>query len=139
MKSYYKLEISFNGISNTFSKIGEILEVKPTVTNFDDVPNSIPATWTYEVVKKDEDPYFDFINIFLDLLETKYKLLKEFNIQRSDITLWFLYEYDQQCNMEFDPVRLKRLGDNSIRLCISAWNSGDEYKMANEQGTEGKI
>jgi hypothetical protein len=29
--------------------------------------------------------------------------------------------------MEFDPTRLKRLGDNGIKLCISCWDSGEEY------------
>ena len=139
MKSYDKLEISFNASVETFNKITEILGVKPTDTKFDDFPNGIPATWTYEVVEKDEDPYFDFINIFLDILETKYNLLEELNIQRDDITLWFLYEYDQQCNMEFDPVRLKRLGVNGIKLCISCWDSGNEYKMANDEGTRSNV
>jgi len=139
MKSYDKLEISFIASVETFNKITEILEVNPTDTNFDNFPNGIPAIWTYEVVEKDEDPHFDFINVFLDLLETKYNLLEELNIQRSDITLWFLYEYDQQCNMEFDPVRLKRLGDNGITLCISCWDSGNEYKMANDEGTIIKV
>jgi hypothetical protein len=83
-----------------------------------------PNSWEYEVIDKEEDKYYDFINEFLDILETKYEKLAALGIERKDITFWYLYEYDQQCNMEFDPVRLKRLGDNGICLCISCWGTG---------------
>ena len=139
MKTYCKLEISFDANVKTFNKVSEILGVSPTDTDFSSFPNGIPAEWTYEVIVKEDDPYFDFINTFLDLLESKYKTLEQLHINRSDITFWYLYEYDRQCNMEFDSVRLKRLGDNGITLCISCWDSGNEYNMTDEQGTGNKI
>ncbi len=57
-------------------------------------------------------------------MEGKYELLATIGIERKDITIWMLYEYDQQCNLEFDPIRMKRLGDNGIGLCISCWDAG---------------
>lgn len=131
MKSYDKLEIHFDPSIDTFNKLTTILGVQPS-DDFSDFSNNIPSSWTYEVVDDKPGQYFDFINIFLDILEEKYANLEKLNIKRSDITVWMLYEYDQQCNMEFDPVRLKRLGDNGITLCISCWDSGKEYGSENE-------
>lgn len=50
-------------------------------------------------------------------------MLKEIGIDRDMISVWYLYKYDEQCNMEFSPERMKRLGDNGITLCISCWSS----------------
>jgi hypothetical protein len=124
MKSYDKLEIAFKPSIETFNKITDLLKVKPS-----NILGDIPASWVYEIIDEDENTYYDFINEFLDILENKYETLAKLGIERSDITIWYLYEYDQQCNMEFDPKRLKRLGDNGIKLCISCWDSGKEYNV----------
>ena len=134
MKVYDKLEIQFDPNVDTFNRLTTILGVQPSEI-FSDFPNSIPTSWTYEVVDDKPDDYFDIINIFLDILEKKYEELEKLNIKRSDILIWMLYEYDQQCNMEFDPVRLKRLGDNGIKLCISCWDSGIECGGENEKSS----
>ncbi len=123
MKVYNKLQISFHPSVETFKKLTTILGTQPC-DDIAEFPNNIPSCWTYEVIDDETDEYFDFINIFLDILETKYGDLSKLNIERDCITVWMLYEYDQQCNMEFDPIRLKRLGDNGIKLCISCWDSG---------------
>ncbi len=126
MKNYEKLQIVFDPSVETFNKLTAILGVQP-IDNLSNFPDNIPSSWAYEVIDDKTDEYFDFINIFLDILETKYSELEKLNIKRSDISIWLLYEYDQQCNMEFDPQRLKRLGDNGITFCISCWDSGKEY------------
>jgi hypothetical protein len=77
--------------------------------------------WSYEVVSRAKDEYFDFINKFLDMLEPKFGELKELGVTRDDISIWFLYNYDQQCNIEFDSQRMKRLGESGVTLCISCW------------------
>ena len=46
-----------------------------------------------------------------------------------NISIWCLYEYDEQCNMEFQPNELKRLGDAGITLCISCWRRGDNIEL----------
>jgi len=131
MKNYDKLQINFDPSVDTFNKLTTILGVQPN-DKFLNFPDNIPSCWTYEVIDNKADKYFDFINVFLDLLETKYSDLEKLNIKRNDISIWLLYEYDQQCNMEFDPQRLKRLGDNGITFCISCWDSGNEYGSKNE-------
>ena len=131
MKNYDKLQIAFDPSVETYNRLTAILGVQPN-DNYSNFPDNIPSTWTYEVIDDITDEYFDFINIFLDLLETKYSDLEKLNIKRNDISIWLLYEYDQQCNMEFDPQRLKRLGENGITFCISCWDSGNEYRVENE-------
>jgi hypothetical protein len=42
-------------------------------------------------------------------------------ISNDDLSIWYLYEYDEQCNMEFHPRQLKKFGELDIVLCISCW------------------
>ncbi|MBB5031350.1 hypothetical protein [Prosthecobacter vanneervenii] len=39
------------------------------------------------------------------------------------ISLWVLYEYDQQCNLEFSPEDLNRLAASKAVLCVSCWQA----------------
>jgi len=78
------------------------------------------------VDEDDEAPYFDFINVFLDALEPKIDELLKLGVTKDDITFWLLYEYDQQCGMEFHPQEMKRLGESGIVLCIDCWQTKDE-------------
>lgn len=78
--------------------------------------------WIFEV--KQEDNYFDFINEFLDILEGHYNELEDIGIERGDISIWIVYGYEQQCNLEFSPNALNRLGENGVSLCISCYEMG---------------
>lgn len=69
----------------------------------------------------ENDPWVDVISEFLDLLIGKYELLEKLGVTRRDISIWLLYEYDEQCNMEFAPETTLRLGQEGITLCISCW------------------
>ena len=133
MSSYNELQISFSPNIETYNSITDLLGTKATNKDLTKFPLGIPGTWTHTVILNGQDPYFDFINNFLDILENKYEKLEDLGIQRNDISVWLFYEYDSQCNMEFDPLRLKRLGDNGITLCISCWDSGLEYDMKDEK------
>jgi hypothetical protein len=79
------------------------------------------GVWIYSVEKSDGEPYYDFINLFLDILEPNFESLEKLGIKRDDISFWHLYEYDQQCGMEFMPKEMERLGKNGITLCIDCW------------------
>ncbi len=129
MKLINELQISFAPSIETYNSISELLVTIPRDQDFSSFPNGIPSKWTYKVITKDKDPYFDFINNFLDILENKYAKLTELGVQRDDITVWNYYEYDGQCNIEYDPNRMKRLGENGITLCISCWDSGIEEEI----------
>lgn len=113
-KSIYNLRILCSSDEQK-EKVSKLLSVKPT--------KQMGNTWSLEVEERESDEYFDFINHFLDILEGKYEQLESIEISREDISLWFLYEYENQCNMEFLPNDLKRLGNNGISFCISCWAS----------------
>jgi hypothetical protein len=115
MKMYYSLRIIAPQCSK--EEISNILNVKS---------NYHGNAWIYEVITTEDDEYFDFINTFLDLLEGKYELLSNIGVKRDDIGIWMIYEYDNQCNMEFRPQDLGRLGGNNIGLCISCYTAGED-------------
>jgi hypothetical protein len=115
MQNIYKLQISFSPSKQTLEEVSTILGMN-YLSN-----EAHPSQWIYEVERLESDDYFDFINLFLNMLETKYPALEKLNIKRGDISFWMLYEYDHQCNLEFDPQSMKRLGENGITLCISCW------------------
>jgi hypothetical protein len=83
-------------------------------------PTSMTPYWEIEIPESSEN-YNQAINFFLTLLEKSLQELETKGIQASDFSIWYLYEYQEQCNMEFLPDQLKRLGNIGITLCISCW------------------
>ena len=116
---YYRLDIQTENDISKYNEISNLLKLSPRKINQKE--NFAYAVWSYDVEVNDENISYDFINNFLDILEPKFEELEKIQITKSDITFWFLYEYHQQCNMEFNPKELKRLGENEITLCISCW------------------
>lgn len=113
-KYIYWLKISCPSEEHV-EKASSLLGVKPN--------KELGHIWCFEVEQKEDDEYFDFVKNYLDMLEGKYDQLESIGISRDDISVWMLYKYEGQCNMEFLPKDLKRLGDNGIALCISCWES----------------
>lgn len=110
MSTYYSIRIST--IFSNYQEVSKILNVQPlTYAN----------GWIYEVITKEDDPYFNFIEEFLKILDGKFDELKKINIIRDDISFWMIYEYRGQCNMEFNPIELAKLGNSGISLCISCY------------------
>lgn len=96
------------------AEVNSILGVQPTNTEFG---------WELWV---DADT---FVNVepteyFLSLLESNFSKLENIGIAKNDITIWIFYEYERQCNLEFLPAELNRIGDFGITLCISCWRKG---------------
>jgi hypothetical protein len=113
--TYYSLRI---GVSEeNFHKVGKILGIE---TN-----QEVTDWWTLEYIEKEEDKYIPFIDRFLAILEGKYDRLEEIGVKREDISVWFIYCYDGQCNMEFDPQDMYNLGKEGIKLCISCYDIHD--------------
>ena len=75
-------------------------------------------------MEEELDPAIDFVDRFLNLLDGKYNALSKIGVSREDITIWRYYEYDQECNLEIAPNKIKRLGEQGISLCISCWQQG---------------
>ena len=70
----------------------------------------------------EESPEFvHALNIFIDIMEDNLLKLENIGISIGMITFWYMYEYEQQCNMEFWPDITKRIGELGITLCVSCW------------------
>lgn len=123
MNMEYRYVLDIGNSEQQTNKITDILGV---------IPNNKHHIWGYELIEKCEDDYIDFINIFLDILQNKYQYLKELGIERGNIIIWMTYAYEHQCNLQFKPKDLKRLGDNGIKLCISCYDVGT-YEEETEQ------
>ena len=118
---YHKLFINFENSAETYAAITRLLGKTPIPNEPTKVSSDVHNIWFYRVDTNDDDEPFDFINAFLDILEGKYEALASLGIQREDILIWLVYEYDQQCAMEFHPQEMKRLGENGIHLNIDCY------------------
>lgn len=106
----FSLRISIQE-ENQIDIINNILNIKS---------NYSQCGWGLEITEE-VAPDFSFISYFLSILENKYEKLEQVGIYREDISIWLLYEYSNQCNMEFSPNDLYKLGKEGITLCISCW------------------
>jgi hypothetical protein len=103
MKKEYCFRIHFE--SQNFSKISKLMELEPNDT----------YGWAYKFNET------NFMSI-LDKIEKKITHLNKIESLNDKIELWIYYEYEHQCNLEFDPLLLKRLGKMGCTLCISCWD-----------------
>ena len=85
-------------------------------------PQNPRSFWEY-VIDESEDCYNNAINTIVDNIEKNKADLARIGISVDNMTVWYLYEYEEQCNMEFAPNELKRLGENNLTLCISCWEN----------------
>ena len=92
-------------------KIEELLHVK-FENNCIFVPDDLPKD-------PDEPVYYDEIAWLLDLIEKNEKGLRDNGVDFSDSQIWMIYDYDKQCNMEFDADLLERIGKLGMKLCVS--------------------
>lgn len=111
---YYSLRIVHSD-DNKNTTISEILGVS---SNYPEVG------WGLEIVEDDNDLQTNAIEYFLKILDNKFQLLENIGIQREDISIWLLYEYNDQCNIEFIPSVLRSIGDFGLSLCVSCWQKG---------------
>jgi uncharacterized protein YegJ (DUF2314 family) len=112
MKYYYSLRIEVE--EDKTKQVDQILGVSQNMPNLN---------WGLEIQTKKDDIAFDFINYFIGILKNNYEKLEDIGVKREDISIWMLYEYDQQCNMEFLPEQLFKIGEEKIALCISCWEA----------------
>ncbi len=129
---YQNLHIDFKPSWITYNKVNEIIGRTPQKhekSKFDD--SDEPSTWSLQLIEDEEkDIYVDFVNIFMDLLEPAFDGLKNIGIDRNNIIIWLVYEYEHQCALGFNPKELERLGKNGIVLNIDC----HERKNVAQQG-----
>ena len=118
---YYQLFIDTDDNSETYNSLTKLLKLQPTENEMNKASEYNNSSWMYMVTETENDPNFDFINNFLDILEPKFADLEKLGVTRDKILFWMLYEYDQQCGMEFHPQEIIRLGQSGIHLNIDCW------------------
>ena len=111
MKITYSLKVESDELSSK--------EISKIIGKESSVPEHLH--WTTSILEKESDPPIDYVEEFLGFLEDKYEILNRHGIENSDISIWIYYAYDEQCNLEFSPMDMKRLGECGITLCISCW------------------
>lgn len=109
----YELRINTEEIF--YETVSSIVELQPKNYKFG---------WSYEIVFEKLEDCFNIIAKLLDSLEGKYEELQKLGITNNDISIWVIYAYNNQCNMEFDPKTLERLGKRGITLCITCYEAG---------------
>lgn len=119
---YYWLNISFKEPSfKTFDVITQIMGVSPEPWKKSRFAADEPHTWSYLVVSTGEKPYFDFVNVFLDLLEPQFEELLKIGIEKDDISFQLTYIYTLQCSLGFNAQEMLRLGESGIGLAIDCF------------------
>jgi hypothetical protein len=109
MGSFYRLQIRCNSQNN--EKLESILGKS----------NDEPAVGWGLKIEEDSPKFTQALNLYVELIDANIKELRKYDISADDITIWYMYEYEQQCNMEFWPDITKRIGELGIVLCISCW------------------
>lgn len=109
MGSFYKLQIQCD-----IKKKGQ-LDLMLGESNDD-----LDLGWNL-VIEENAPEFNQALNVFINLVSNNLLKLKEIDIPLSAITFWYMYEYEQQCNMEFWPDITKKIGELGIVLCISCW------------------
>lgn len=117
---YLNLYIDFTPSWDTYNKVTEIIgriSQKHKKSKFDE--SDEPSTWWLQLLEDEaSDIHVDFINDFMDLLEPNFDKLKNIGINKENILIWLVYEYEHQCALGFNPQELERLGKNRIALNI---------------------
>lgn len=117
MSSSYSLRITSDTAQVEY--INSVLSISPT---------SVDSAWEYSI-DDTSDLYSSAVSFISKLLTGKMEFLEDIGITRDDISIWFLYEYEGECNMEFNPEDLKKVGDLGISLCISCWEKNSTITL----------
>ncbi len=118
MKYHYSLKIE--------TKSPEISQKLNSIFQVEGSP--IKTEWEYATIENEDDPYHDFIALFSNMIIENRDDLLRLGIKEDDISVWMLYEYENQCNMEFHPEQLGKLAKAGVTFCISCWEN-DESKI----------
>ena len=75
------------------------------------------------VIDEDAQGFAHALPLFLNLLTRHGDALAQLGVSGEQLTVWYCYEYEQQCNMAFEPDVLKQMGALGVTLCISCWEN----------------
>ncbi|NVO31693.1 hypothetical protein [Hymenobacter lapidiphilus] len=127
---YHRIFIGYDEPSfDTFNAVSQLMGVEPEPWEKDWFSPEEPNSWSYLVFTDDDAPYFDFINVFLNLLEPKFAALLQLGITKDRISLTLAYLYKHQCALGFDAQEMLRLGASGIGLAIDCFEEKENIQQ----------
>ena len=109
MGSFYRLQIKCD------------IELRKNIDNILGKSNEDSEIGWSLVIEEYSSLYIQALNHFIDLININLPQLTEIGVSMKMVTFWYMYEYEEQCNMEFGPEITKKIGDLGVVLCISCW------------------
>lgn len=109
MGSYYEIQVkaSRNAIEEITNEYGN------SHREFD-------TSWSY-IIDETAINFAEARSTILNIIRRLYEKEIIFRKDINQVIVWFMYEYVEQCNMEFSPEFLKGLSILDVTLCISCW------------------
>jgi hypothetical protein len=104
MNIIYRLKICTNEIN----QLNTILGLSSTI---------LKMYWTFDYTQH------DYSNYFKKIIHPNINLIRKYLYGDHPISVWILYEYEDQCNIELLPSDIKNLASFDAVLCISCWES----------------
>lgn len=121
MSRFFSLKIE--GASKSFDVVSEIFKYVPVDDNLD---------WEY-TIDEDISTIENPLEYLVELLTDKLPQLIQLGFKKENISLWYLYEYDIQCNMEFSSDLLFKIAKLGIDFCISCWEKGSFISLGENE------
>ena len=103
---------SLYGKDVSYPEIEKALGIKINNSGRINAPEDMP----YDT---DDYVHYEEIKWLLDIIENNKETLIRLGVELSASSIWMYYHYDSQCNMEFDPSLLERIGKLGMKLCVS--------------------
>ncbi len=114
------IEIEFD--PNSINKISDILGVNAN--------KHINGNWIYFISIDEDGDWVDFYDVFYNILKDKIQILdEELKINKDQINIWLVLEYEGQCNFEINPNDLAKLSSLEVTLCVSCYQGNLSKKV----------
>ena len=109
MGSFYRLQIACED------------EQRPALEQLLGPSSSGPhLDWDWRI--DEESPLFvGALPLFGDVLTRHGEALAQLGVSSEGTIVWYIYAYEEQCNMEFGPSIMKQMGALGVTLCISCY------------------
>lgn len=85
--------------------------------------------YEYELTNESE---IDCIEHFISFLQVNNFLLQSKGITKNQISIWLLYEYEEQCSLLLSAKQMGLLSQAGYDLCIDCWKADDNINLITE-------
>lgn len=125
-KEYYRLRIKSMYPINE-AELNAVLGLQGEVGRYGKSKND-STSWDYEIAVEQSGWFVDY---FYKILKGKQAVMESIGIDDDSLTVWWLKEYDQQCNLELSLEDMKKLLEVNLSVAISCWQSESGTELSN--------